>query len=394
MRILHTSDLHIGRYLYEYDLLPLQRHFFDTLYQTIQEQKIDTLLIAGDVYNRSIPSSEAVALLNENIRRLILELKINVFMIYGNHDNAKRLSFGKDLFCASGMYISGEYDGRMEKITLQDEHGDISFFLLPYFIPQEAKRFLCDEDEKNTIKTFQDGLVKTMEANQDQLDLSERNIVLAHGFFANLNMAEGEKEIITSQSETSVGGSDIMDANVLKQFDYVALGHIHAPQRVLGEHIRYSGSPLKYSISEENQKKSFTLIDIKEKGNMEITQIPIVPERDVCTLKGEFEELLNNPNPAIVEKYVFVHLEEKEVVLHAMQRLKRVYPYILGLDYALEYNNDLFLQAHTQTMKEKSLSELFEDFYRESKNQELSLNQQEIVASILQKMGGEEDETN
>lgn len=393
MKILHTSDLHIGRFLYEYDLIEMQKYVFQKLYDTIKENKVDVLVIAGDVYNRSIPASDAISLLNKNLNKLIIELGIKIFMIYGNHDSAKRLSFGKELFCNSGLFISGEYNGDIEKITLTDEFGDISFFLIPYFVPAEARRFLSDENEKCELRTFNDAFEKTMEKNKYKINTDERNIVVAHGFFANLGDKDGEKTIITSESETSVGGSDIIDANCLKIFDYACLGHIHAPQRVLGENIRYSGSPLKYSISEENQKKSFTIIDIKEKGNINISQIPIEPLIDVCTIKGEFETLLNYPDDKIKNNYVFIHLEEKDVVVGAMQRLKSVYPNILGLDYILAGEEIINIKSSTDAVKNKDLKELFTDFYKENYKEDITENQLKIVDMAMEQIRSEENET-
>ncbi|MEG1448462.1 MAG: exonuclease SbcCD subunit D [Oscillospiraceae bacterium] len=393
MKILHTSDLHIGRFLHEYDLIEMQKYIFQNLYDVLKENKVDVLVIAGDVYNRSIPSSDAVSLLNSNLNRIIMELGVKIFMIYGNHDSGKRLSFGKNLFAGSGLYISGEFSGDIEKITLDDEYGKISFFLIPYFVPAEARRFLRDSGDGNEVRTFNDAFEKTLEKNLYKINPAERNIAVAHGFFANLASKDGEKEIITSESETSVGGSDIIDANCLRVFDYACLGHIHAPQRVIGENIRYSGSPIKYSISEENQKKAFTLIDIKEKNNINITQIPIEPLIDVCTIKGEFEQLLNHPDEEIRNNYVFVHLEERDVVVSALQRLKAVYPNILGLDYTLAGEEILNIKSNTNSIKTKTPEELFADFYEENFKEEMTEKQINILKSTMEKIRGRENET-
>lgn len=390
MKILHTADLHIGRFLNEKSLLSIQEQFFDDFYKIVEEEKIDAVVIAGDVYNRSIPSSDAVKAFDGFLANLIINLKIKVIMIYGNHDSAKRLSFCSDILRNGGLYISNEYNGEIEKITLNDQYGKVNFFLIPYFIPSQARQFLSPDDESK-IKSFDDAFRETMEHNKDKIDEAERNIAIAHGFFANLSSKEKDKSIITSDSETSVGGMDIIDANYLNVFDYACLGHIHAPQNVLDEKIRYSGSPLKYSFSEEHQKKSLTIIDIKEKGNISIKQIPVKQPIDVTTIKGSFEELLNNPDPKIRNNFIFATITDEYIFPSAMQRLKAVYPNILELKYELKGGIDPFNLSLSQDRENKTLPELFSDFYKLSYEREISQSEMELTQKTYEKILKEEE---
>ena len=391
MKILHTSDLHIGRFLNEQSLLLSQEIFFKNLYKIIQEEKIDVVVIAGDVYNRSVPSADSVKAFDSFLANLIIELKVKVVMIAGNHDSAKRLAFCSEILRSGGLYISNEYNGEIEKITFNDQYGKVNFFLIPYFIPAQARQYLFPNDEEK-IKSFDDAFRETMEHNKEKLDQKERNIAVAHGFFANLSLKNAEKLVVTSDSESSVGGMDIIDANYLKAFDYACLGHIHAPQRVLGENIRYSGSPLKYSFSEEHQKKSVTIIELKEKGNTEIKQVPISQPIDLSTVKGSFDQLLNNPDEKIKNNYLSIYLNDDNIIPSAMQRLKSVYPNVLELRYEVSGSLNPLEISFSEERESKSLPDLFSDFYSLSYEREMTQKEKELTEKFYKKvLKGEED---
>ena len=289
MRIVHTADWHIGRMLYEYSLIEDQMHFANSLEKFLIEAKADVLIIAGDVFDKSVPSTEAVKLLDDILYNLIANIGIAVFIVAGNHDNGKRLGYCSRLYKETGLHIVGEYSGKIEKVTLKDNYGNVNFFMLPYLQPTDVRQYFSGEK----IKTYDDAYKIVLENNKIQLNLKERNIMVAHGFFSPIGNIS-EKSIITSDSEVSVGGADIADAGYFDEYDYTALGHLHSPQDVVKNTVRYSGSPLKYSLSEAGRDKSLTVIDIYEKGRISINLKSIKPLHDLVVLKDSFDNLLNS----------------------------------------------------------------------------------------------------
>lgn len=378
MRILHTSDWHIGRSLFDFSLLEDQKQFFQQLYDMIREQKVDVVVVSGDLYDRSAPSSEAVALLDEVFRTLIFDCKVPVLAIAGNHDSPRRIDYGNSLFEACGLYLAGTVQKEIRKVTLKDQHGPVNFFLLPYFVPHEVRLLM----ENSELSGFSQAFAALMKANIWNFNASERNVLLAHGFFM-----DNKSEISFSRSEHAVGPSELCDLSPARSFDYIALGHLHHSQAAGLEQARYSGSPLKYSVSEATQRKQVLLVDMEEKGSVTITEIPIKPLRDLRVIRGTMEQLLEQPQQT--SDYVFAEIESDSPVLHAMNRLRGVYPHILGLNFC--QNPIAFLPEQRFDVKEEPLEELFSRFYQEIKGEAISDEKQQLIHSIMETMGKEED---
>ncbi|MBP1580965.1 MAG: exonuclease SbcCD subunit D [Oscillospiraceae bacterium] len=372
MRILHSSDWHIGRALFDYSLLEDQRYFFEQLYRTVKEQKVDVVVVSGDLYDRSAPSAEAVALLDEVFHHLIFDCKVPVLAIAGNHDSPRRIDYGNSLFEACGLYLAGSVQKEIKKVTLQDSYGPVNFFLLPYFVPHEIRLQL----EQPELSGFSQAFQALMEENRSRFDPSQRNVLLAHGFFMT-----NRGEASFSTSEHAVGPSELCDLSPAAEFDYIALGHLHHGQSAGLKQARYSGSPLKYSVSEATQRKEFLLVDLNEKGSVEITSLPIQPLRDLCIIKGTVEELLEQPRHS--EDYVFAQLEDDSPVLHAMNRLRAVYPHILGLSFRQSGKQG---EIQRYDAKEEPMEELFLRFYQEIYGEDAPEVRRELLHGIIDHM--------
>ena len=276
MKFAHIADLHIGKRVHDFSMLEDQRYILDQMLGIFEEQRVDGILIAGDVYDKVVPSAEAVQLFDEFITRLA-KLKIPVYMISGNHDSAERLSFGAKLFESNDIYISQVYDGKVKKVGLEDEYGLVNVYLLPFLKPVTVRHALQRDD----IESYEDGVMAALQ--ECEVDASQRNVLVAHQFVTGADRCDSE--------EASVGGLDNVSAEVFEEFDYVALGHIHRPQKMGRETLRYSGTPLKYSFSEVEHKKSVTIVELLEKGNVQISTVPLVPLRDMRKVRGTYMEV-------------------------------------------------------------------------------------------------------
>ncbi len=377
MRILHTSDWHIGRTLFDYSLLEDQRYFFQQLFHVIRQYKVDVLVVSGDLYDRSAPSAEAVALLNEVFNTLINELHIPVLAIAGNHDSPRRIDYGTALFETCGLYLAGSVQKTIKKVTLHDEHGPVHFFLLPYFVPHEIRLLL----ENNDISGFSQAFAQLLEANREQIDYDQRNLLIAHGFFMN-----NKSDVSFSTSENAVGSSELTDLSPAKDFDYIALGHLHHGQNAGLKQAWYCGSPLKYSVSGAGQQKKMLLVDLDEQGLRSVTEVPVSPLHDLKVLQGTMEELLQRAGDT--EDYIFAQLTDGEPVLHAMSRLRAVYPRILGLSFP---QNNLSQPLDSRyNVQEESLESLFLRFYEDIYGETVPENRRQIIHSILDSMEKEQ----
>ncbi len=312
MKFIHLSDLHLGKRLNEYSMLEDQEYILNQIINIIDEQKPDGVIIAGDIYDKSLPSAEAVSLFDSFLVRLA-ERNLHVFIISGNHDSPERLAFGGRLMEASRIYISPVYDGVIAPVTLQDEFGKINIWMLPFVKPVHIRKF----NENEEISSYTDALrvaVKNMNINQ-----SERNIMITHQFVTGAERTESE--------EISVGGTDNVDVSVFDAFDYTALGHIHRPQNCKMERVRYSGTPLKYSFSESKDKKSVTIAELKEKGELLIETVPLKPMRDMVEIKGRYEEIMLRDfykNTTLPEDYIHITLTDEEDIPDAVGKLRSV----------------------------------------------------------------------
>lgn len=381
MKIIHTADWHLGKILNDYPLLEDQTNFIAQLTKIIQQENPDVLIIAGDIYDRNIPSAEAVSLLNRTLDTFVNQLHIKVIMTAGNHDSGERLSFGSTLLEQSGFYVAGKLEQNIHKVTLYDTYGPVNFYSLPYFTQFDVREPETAHKPKTQDEAFQWAAQRLLL----EIDQNQRNVLTAHGFFAAVREH-------SEPSELGVGGSDMMNLSPLSGLDYIALGHIHAPQSAGFPYARYSGSPLKYSIDEEKQKKSISLITLLEKGTLTIKEIPIQPRRDVRTIQGSFHQLMEEI-PAS-EDYVFVCLTDPIPVTDSVAQLKPKFPNLLGLkfqDYAVAASQGTF---HAEEVKEKSVDTLFEAFYEETAGIPLTGFQKETLVQIMEELEEKTNDTN
>lgn len=370
MKILHLSDLHFGKRLNNFSLLEDQYHVNRQIFKLAKDTHIEAVIIAGDVFDRQIPSAGAVQLFDDFLN-FWAELNLPVFIISGNHDSAERLSFGANIFSNNNIYISPVYNGQITPITLNDAYGKINFYLLPFIKPATVRPFFPDEKINSYTEAVQTVLKKL------PLNKNERNILIAHQFVTGAVLSDSE--------EIVVGGLDNVDAHVFDAFDYVALGHIHTPQTILRDSIRYCGTLLKYSFSEANQQKCATVIDIKAKGQMDITAYPVKPLHDMRKIKGTYAELTDRQNyiGTDTDDYILATLTDEEDVPDAIGRLRSIYPNIMQLDYdnirTRTRNNIEAVDINTS----KAPLELFGEFYKLQNNQPLNETQSQIMQDLI-----------
>lgn len=370
MKILHLSDLHFGKRLNNFSLLEDQYHVNRQIFKLAKDTHIEAVIIAGDVFDRQIPSAGAVQLFDDFLN-FWAELNLPVFIISGNHDSAERLSFGAHIFSQNNIYISPVYNGQIEPISLNDAYGKINFYLLPFIKPATVRPFFPDEKINSYTEAVQTVL------NNLPLNKDERNILIAHQFVTGAVLSDSE--------EIVVGGLDNVDAHVFDAFDYVALGHIHTPQTILRDSIRYCGTLLKYSFSEANQQKCATVIDIKAKGQMDITAYPVKPLHDMRKIKGTYAELTDRQNyiGTDTDDYILATLTDEEDVPDAIGRLRSIYPNIMQLDYdnirTRTRNNIETVDINTA----KAPLELFGEFYKLQNNQPLNETQSQIMQDLI-----------
>ncbi len=322
MRLLHLADLHLGKRVHDFSMLEDQRYILNRILGIIEAERVDGVLAAGDIYDKTVPSAEAVRLFDDFITE-IAGRNIPVFLIGGNHDCAERISFGAKLFAKSGVYFAGGYRGRVEPVTCQDTYGKLDIYLLPFIRPVHVRQAFPDLSEK--IGSYQEAM-QTVLSHID-LDRGRRNILVAHQFVT--GAVQGGSE------EFQIGGLDNVDASLFDAFDYVALGHIHRPQKVGRETMRYAGTPLKYSFSEAAHQKAAVIVELREKGDIEIREIPLLPLRDMRKLRGTYEELTRrsvyeNTN---TEDYVQITLTDETDIFDAVGKLRVIYPNLMKMEY-------------------------------------------------------------
>ena len=320
MKLIHLSDLHLGKRVGEVSMLEDQAYILDRVLDIVDGAGPDALLIAGDVYDKSVPSAEAVTLFDDFLCRLARR-KLPVLVISGNHDSPERLAFGSRLMEGAGVHLSPVYDGNVKPITLTDEHGPVDFWLLPFLKPAHLRRFYPEE----TIDSYTDAVGAAI-AHMN-IDPSRRNVLLCHQFVTGAATCESEELI--------VGGTDNVDAAVFDGFDYVALGHIHGPQRIGRDTLRYCGTPLKYSFSEAHQHKSITFVDLGEKGCVDISTAPLTPLHDLREVRGSYLELTDRRTyeGTATDDYLHITLTDEQDVPDALAKLRLIYPNLMRLDY-------------------------------------------------------------
>lgn len=374
MKLFHLSDLHLGKRVNEYSMLEDQKYILKKILFIIDEEKPDVVILAGDIYDKSVPAAEAVTLFDEFLAGLA-KRKLEVFVISGNHDSPERIAFGSRIMGNSGIHMSPVYNGKIDPIKMQDEFGEVNVYMLPFLKPAQVRRFFEDDD----IVTYTDAISCVIK-NMD-IDLKARNVLAAHQFVTGASRSESE--------EISVGGSDNVDASVFEQFDYVALGHIHSPQNCGKAHIRYCGTPLKYSFSEANDHKSVTVVNILDKGQVDFKTVELVPMHDMVELKGTYEELTLRSfyeNTTWQEDYTHITLTDEEDIIDAIGKLRAVYHRLMKLDYDNKRTRSSMTVDSGSNVDKKSPFELFSDFYELQNNQPMSEEQSDYIKDIIEKI--------
>ena len=390
MKLIHLSDLHIGKRVNEFSMLEDQRYILRQILSIVSQEQADGVILAGDIYDKPVPSAEAVQVFDGFLTRLA-EMNCPVFVISGNHDSAERLAFGARLMSGRGIYLSPVYDGQVKTVTLRDEYGEVEIHLLPFVKPAVVRHALesrlaeesgCVEQAENQveIQTYQDAVQEAV--SRMNIDPKRRNVLVAHQFVTGAACCESE--------EIMVGGLDQVDASLFDQFDYVALGHIHSPQHVVRDTVRYCGTPLKYSFSEANQQKTVTVVELLEKGSVEISEIPLEPLRDMRKVRGTYLEVTAKSFYEGTNRsdYIQVTLTDEEDIPDGMQKLRIIYPNLMRLEYDNRRTREIRMIDGADAVEKKSELELFGEFYELQNNQGMSEAQEIFVRRLIEELQG------
>lgn len=371
MKFMHLSDLHMGKRVNEYSMLEDQKYILRQILSLADEEKPEAVLIAGDIYDKSVPGGEAVVLFDWFLTQLTVR-KLPVFFISGNHDSAERLAFGRSILSDSEVYISEVYKGNIQRITKEDEYGKVHFYLIPFIKPAVVKHYMPEKE----IGDYQSAMEAVIESLD--IDTSERNVFLVHQFLTGAARSDSE--------EVSVGGLDDISADVFDGIDYVALGHIHRPQSVKRETIRYCGTPLKYSFSEAEHEKSVTFVTMKEKGEVEIATRLLVPLHDMRKLRGSYLELTDPSHykNTKTDDYLSITLTDETDEPNVMGKLQTIYPNIMRLDYDNRRTKAAGIDVSAQVETEKRPLELFADFYEKQNGMTMTDEQHAYLSEIIE----------
>ena len=371
MKLLHLSDLHLGKRVNGFSMLEDQRVILTQIVDLAEEEKVDAVLLAGDLYDKPVPPAEAVTLLDGFLTRLSGG-GIPVFAISGNHDSPERLAFATRLLAGEGIHLTAQYQGPQPPFLLQDEYGDVAIYALPYLKPALVRHWNPEAD----IASYEEAVSYAL--GQWAVDKTQRNVLLAHQFVTGGVTCESE--------ERSVGGVDQIPAPLFAAFDYVALGHLHGPQSVGRPTLRYSGSPLKYSFSECGHEKSVTLVTLREKGQVEIQALPLTPCRDLREIRGAYEEVTAKSfyQGTNREDYLHVILTDEEDVPEAMGKLRTIYPNLMKLSYDNRRTQGVAEVTGAERPEEKTPLELFQDFYQLQNNQPMAPQQEALVRQLME----------
>ena len=371
MKLIHLSDLHLGKRVNEFSMLEDQAFILQEILRIIDEEQPQAVLLAWDIYDKSVPSGEAVQLFDGFLWELSSR-KLQVFVISGNHDSPERLSFGGRLMEGSGIHLSPVYSGKVEPVVLEDAYGPVNVYLLPFLKPAHVRRYFPEEE----IGTYTEALGKAVEALE--IHKEQRNVLVTHQFVTGASRSDSE--------EISVGGSDNVDASVFDDFDYVALGHIHGPQNIGSPRIRYCGTPLKYSFSEVGQQKSVTVAELKEKGTLEVTARPLTPLRDLREIRGSYLEVTAKSfyEGRNREDYLHITLTDEEDVPDGAAKLRVIYPNLMRLDYDNARTRSRNLPEGAEEPAAKPPLELFEEFYERQNNQPMTEEQIRFSRELME----------
>ena len=379
MKLIHLSDLHLGKRVNEFSMVDDQKYILDEILKIIDGEHPDGVILAGDIYDKPVPSAEAVQLFDRFLCDLA-ERKLQVLAISGNHDSAERMAFGAKLMDASGIHMSPVYGGMTEPVILNDEYGPVYFWMLPFLKPAHVRRFYPDAE----IESYTDAMKAAVDAMN--ADFSKRNVLITHQFVTGAGRSESE--------ELSVGGSDNVDGTVFEGFDYVALGHIHRPQNMESERIRYCGTPLKYSFSEASHEKSVTVVELGAKtgegacGEFQIRTIPLTPKHDLREIRGTYLELTSRDYylGTRTDDYLHITLTDEEDVPDAVGKLRIIYPNLMKLDYDNARTRASQSLTLADDVEHRSPLDLFGEFYQIQNNQEMSSQQCELMSQLIEKI--------
>lgn len=372
MKLVHLSDLHLGKRVNEFSMLEDQQYILTEILQIIDREQPDGVLIAGDVYDKSVPSAEAVALLDDFLVRLS-KRNLQVFVISGNHDSPERIAFGGRLMAQSGVHIAPVYNGAVVPLTLTDEYGPVDIYLLPFLKPAHVRRFFPERE----IITYTDAISAAIEAMNAAP--ARRNVLVTHQFVTGAARCDSE--------EISVGGADNVDVSVFDTFDYVALGHIHGSQQVGRETVRYCGTPLKYSFSEAKHQKSLTVVELSVKGSVSLRTVPLVPMRDMAELRGTYEELTFRgfyEGTNYRNDYVHITLTDEDDIPDAVSKLRVIYPFLMKLDYDNKRTRAGILAVGPADARQKSPLELLDEFYEKQNGQFMGDAQRNFAQNLIE----------
>ncbi|MGG0657527.1 exonuclease SbcCD subunit D [Rummeliibacillus pycnus] len=378
MKIFHTADWHLGKLVQGVSMIKDQEYILQQFLKDIDEEKPDVVVIAGDLYDRSVPPTEAVSLLDDILSEIAIRREIPVVAIAGNHDSPGRIHFGSQFMGAKRLHIVGNLSKDLKPVVLKDDFGEVHFHLIPYTDPSHVRYVFEDEN----VRTQQDAMAKILEHVVDSLDPNARHVLVGHAFVTKNGIEEENKT--DAERPLSIGGSECIDAKLFEPFNYTALGHLHQAHYVDTEKVRYSGSPLKYSISEETHKKGYLMIDLANDGSINISKKELVPKRDLRSVENTMEEILKSPK---CEDYIFVKLLDNTPIISPMEKIRSVYPNAMHVERIMlkDFNN---VQQEVVSRQKMDDITLFKSFYleisgREADNQTIELFQEVLQEELL-----------
>ena len=380
MKLIHLSDLHIGKKVNGFSMIEDQKSILIKILGIIEEVKPDGVIIAGDIYDKGIPPAEAVTLFDDFLYKLS-EKELKVFIISGNHDSAERLSFGSRIMSGNNIFISPVFKGKIAPVTCSDDYGDINFYLLPFIKPIDVRRRFGEMGLDSSL-SYSDAV--RIAVDKMEVDPAQRNVIVTHQFVIGAEKSDSEEPC-------SVGGTDEVSADVFDIFDYTALGHIHGPQSIGKDTIRYCGTPLKYSFSEEHHQKSVTVVELKEKGNITVETIDLCPKREMRTIEGKFEDVYSMD--FYTEDYVQVNLTDDEPTPNALRKLRGVYPNIMILKNGGRSHNFILTAVEEEKLVQDSPLERVEKFLRDDEKVILTDEKMKYLKEIISEIWGAKYET-
>lgn len=383
MKIFHTADWHLGKLVQGVYMTEDQEYVLEHFIHDIEQDQPDVVIVAGDLYDRAVPPTEAVQLLDRILVKLVMEMGIPVVAVAGNHDSPSRLEFGSSLMRAAGLHIAGEMNDPCETVVLSDEHGEVHFHLVPYAEPGKVRHVLQDEE----IRTHDDAMRKITEQIRSSMNPQARHVLVGHAFVT----PTGEPECNTSDSERplAIGGAEHVSAKHFTGFHYTALGHLHQAHHVADENIRYAGSPLKYSISEENHRKGYLVVELDAEGKATVEKRELIPRRDMRRVEGYIADI---ERQEINEDYVFVRLLDEAAVLSPMERIRTVYPNAMHVERKLSVIENHGEEKTNESRAKMDDLSLFRAFYKEVRGKDLSEDTEQLFMKVLHDIHAKEGE--